>query len=276
MENHYSISKIMRESFFEMKQEHFHSYYEFYYLLSGNRKMFLNNKVYFVKPGDLVLIPKGEIHRTTYYSEGVHERIALCFDDFMVENLKKQIGECIFEECFCKRHISVPLNQQSQLETIFEKLLSEKEAENVQDIFSKLLCQRYCEEIVMFIIRLQREQEELLMPQSFDTGIEAAAAYISNNYEQQITLEYMANKYCMSTGHFSKQFKKVTGFGYKEFLNMVRIRHACELLQRTTKSVTQISLECGFMDSNYFGDAFRKIKGVSPRTFRKMSKHNTV
>lgn len=272
MEKHYSISKIQRESFFEMKQEHFHSYYEFYYLLSGNRKMFLDNKVYLVKPGDLILIPKGEIHRTTYYSEGIHERIALCFDDFMVENLKTQIGEGGFEECFSKRHISVPLNEQSQLEAIFEKLLIEKETENANDVFSQLLCQRYCEEIVMFIIRCQRRQEQVQGSPGFDMGIEAAAAYISNHYEQPLTLEYMANKYCMSTAYFSKKFKQVTGFGYKEFLNMVRIRHACELLQKTTKSVTQIALECGFMDSNYFGDAFRKTKGVSPRAFRKMSK----
>lgn len=37
----------------------------------------------------------------------------------------------------------------------------------------------------------------------------------------------------------------------------------------TNKSITDIAFECGFNDSNYFGDSFRKIKGISPRKYRK-------
>ena len=42
-----------------------------------------------------------------------------------------------------------------------------------------------------------------------------------------------------------------------------------ELLLETNKSITDIAFECGFNDSNYFGDSFRKIKGISPRKYRK-------
>ena len=74
-----NLSRVRREAYFEMKTEHFHSFYEFYYLLNGKRKVFVNNRVYHVKEGDMVLIPKGEIHRTTFDSKDGHERIALCF-----------------------------------------------------------------------------------------------------------------------------------------------------------------------------------------------------
>ena len=42
-----------------------------------------------------------------------------------------------------------------------------------------------------------------------------------------------------------------------------------ELLLETNKSITDIAFECGFNDSNYFGDAFRKAKGISPHKYRK-------
>ena len=74
----------------------------------------------------------------------------------------------------------------------------------------------------------------------------------------------------MSPAYFSRKFKSVTGFGFKEYLTNIRIREAAQLLINTGKSVTDIALECGFGDGNYFGDAFKKIKGISPRDFRKM------
>ena len=44
-----NLSRVRREAYFEMKTEHFHSFYEFYYLLNGKRKVFVNNRVYHVK-----------------------------------------------------------------------------------------------------------------------------------------------------------------------------------------------------------------------------------
>jgi YesN/AraC family two-component response regulator len=42
------------------------------------------------------------------------------------------------------------------------------------------------------------------------------------------------------------------------------------MLLSTSKSITEIAIECGFGDGNYFGDAFKKIKGVAPRVYRNM------
>ena len=69
--------------------------------------------------------------------------------------------------------------------------------------------------------------------------------------------------------YFSRKFKLCTGFGYKEYLITVRIIEACRLLLNTDMSITQIAENCGFDDSNYFGDCFKKIKGMSPREYRK-------
>lgn len=271
-----SITRVKRDSFFEMKKEHYHSYYELYYLLSGNRKFFLNNKVYDVKGGDMILIKKGEIHRTTYYGEGIHERIALCFDDRTAARVISQVGEAAFDECFIRRQLTIPINRRAFIENLFENLLLETHMqESGGDEISNALCECYCDEILFFIIRCQRHlrgetsHTEVMERGLQNTEIERAAFYMSEHFSENITLKRMADFSCMSESGFSKRFKQVTGFGFKEYLNEVRIRHACDLLLGSGNNITQIALKCGFADSNYFGDAFRKKKGISPRQYRK-------
>lgn len=277
MQETFKISRIKREASFEMQNEHYHSFYEFYYMVSGDRKFFLNGKTYRVKSGDIMLIPKREIHRTTFYGEGSeHERIAMCFSDDMVRSLKESIGQEHFEKCFYNRHLTIPVEQREYLEGVFDKLIVEYEG---KDEYSGFMCQRYCEEVVLFIIRCQKEQRlkalqenddaEVLYLSAEDMELERAAQYVNEYFMEPLTLPVMAERSCMSDSYFSRRFKQVTGFGFKEYLNMVRIRHACELLVSTDLTITKISEACGYMDSNYFGDAFKKIKHVSPREYRK-------
>ena len=89
------------------------------------------------------------------------------------------------------------------------------------------------------------------------------------HYNEKLVLEDMAKQFNLSRSYLSKKFKSVTGFGFKEYIINVRIKHACELLLNTNKSITTIAFECGFNDSNYFGDAFRRTKGVSPNKYRR-------
>lgn len=276
----FKISRVKKEASFERQNEHYHSFYEFYYLVSGERKIFLNGKNYKVKSGDMMLIPKREIHRTTFYGEGSeHERIAMSFDDEAAKRIIDSIGRQTFEQCFMERQLSIPEEDRGYLEGLFEKILIEYE--NV-DEFSPLLCQMYGEEIVLFVIRCQRKNhgdnasgnrnEVVESISKEDLEMENAAQYMNEHFMEPLTLPMMAEKYCMSDSYFSRRFKQVTGFGFKEYLNMVRIRYACELLIMTDMSVTEISEACGYMDSNYFGDAFCKRIKMSPRQYRKEKK----
>ena len=89
------------------------------------------------------------------------------------------------------------------------------------------------------------------------------------HYADNLSLENVAEKFNLSRSYLSKKFKTATGFGFKEYIINVRIQNACRLLLETDKSITDIAFECGFNDSNYFGDAFRKAKGISPHKYRK-------
>ena len=49
----------------------------------------------------------------------------------------------------------------------------------------------------------------------------------------------------LNPSYFSKKFKAVNGFGFKEYLNTIRINHSEQLLLETDMSITEIALECG-------------------------------
>ena len=63
-------------------------------------------------------------------------------------------------------------------------------------------------------------------------------------------------------------FRKATGQTPIEYLVRLRIQRAMDMLRNTDLTVTEIALEVGFNDSNYFTRQFRRILGESPRSFR--------
>jgi AraC-like DNA-binding protein len=78
----------------------------------------------------------------------------------------------------------------------------------------------------------------------------------------------MSDRLFMSYSYFSRNFKRVTGRCFKDFLNITRINNAEMKLRSTTKSVTQIAMECGYNNIAYFSAMYKKLKGVSPTSAR--------
>lgn len=75
---------------------------------------------------------------------------------------------------------------------------------------------------------------------------------------------------------FSRFFKRGIGKTYVRYCNELRVGRACRLLLDTETSITQIALESGFNNLSNFNEQFLKIKGVTPRAYRKASEHETV
>lgn len=259
--------RIKREQYFDMKHSHFHPYYEIYYLYSGKRRFFVNDTLYTLGRGDILLINKNVLHRTTYISDETHERFALNFSDkylepFIDKNIKQQILDC-----FNQPLLSIQLNRRDYVEDLFQKIINES---NHLDEFSSQLIENYIQELIIFLLRYQKNNVASIMPASItDEIIQNTAKYIRHNYTQNITLEMAASHANMSATYFSKKFKTVTGFGFKEYLCKIRLTEASKRLLDTNDSITTIALECGFSDSNYFGDVFKKLKGISPLQYRK-------
>ncbi len=278
--NHIIIDRLVRTSDFDMPANHNHPYHEFYYLVSGSRKFFINHSFYTLYPNDIMLIANGDLHRTTYNTkEQEHERICIYFDDIFLAELKTEFGAELINSCFFYPKLTLVAKENDYVLSLFDKMLTEQEE---QDSFTPFLLKQWLKELLLFILRIKLKnrvklgavnQAEIDISernlQKSALQIQKAARFICDNYHKGITLNEAAAKANMSATYFSMKFKEETGFGFKEYLNHMRLKEALHLLTETKESITDIALQCGFNDSNYFSDVFRKVYGISPREYRK-------
>ncbi len=95
-----------------------------------------------------------------------------------------------------------------------------------------------------------------------------AMAYIHEHYGEPIGRDDFARYVGVSEGYLSRSFNQETGLSLIHYLTRYRVQQAKQLLLTTDKTITEIAMEVGFSDSNYFSRVFRQEAGVSPVTFR--------
>ena len=92
--------------------------------------------------------------------------------------------------------------------------------------------------------------------------------YINENYMDELRLAQMAEIAGMSASAFSRFFKQHTGRNLSDYIIDIRLGYATRKLVDTSRSISEISFECGFNNLSNFNRIFKKKKGCSPSEFR--------
>ncbi len=253
------IYKGLRGDTTAVQPDHYHGFYEIFCLLSGKCRFLLRDQVYELEKGDLVFITPGELHHSRYYPGISCEMVDILFKkSFLYQDV---IGDA---PSFMG---SIPSLYLAEFFELLSHMLSESAG---LDEYSGDFTTCYLQQLLLFLARhsvMHQPEPELINVR--DADIQQATRYIYQNFRRPLTLEDVAAVASLSPTYFSKKFKLVTGMGFKEYLNYVRLKHAQTALLTTGNTITDIALECGFNDSNYFKDLFRKVYGRSPREYRK-------
>ncbi|SFR88295.1 AraC family transcriptional regulator [Anaeromicropila populeti] len=131
----------------------------------------------------------------------------------------------------------------------------------------KELITAYFMELVVFLARTYKIPE----PQEQDKVIWMASAvsYIEKNYQNEISLEEIADKACLSKRHFVRIFRDTYHITPMQYVIQLRLEHAAVLLTNTTDLISKIAEESGFPDNNYFSRRFKSYYNMTPGEFRK-------
>jgi len=105
-------------------------------------------------------------------------------------------------------------------------------------------------------------------------SIRIAIKYIRSNYNKKITITDLCAITHLSSAHFSQCFRKVTGYSFVDYLNLVRCEKAKQLLYTTSLSVSECAFACGFQNKSYFTRKFQSICGMLPSEMRKKPNQN--
>lgn len=265
----FHIETLSEEYSAGMVEPHMHDYYEVFYLLEGQRRYFLNHTLYDLMPHDVMLTNKGDVHLSqSIKNDQKYTRHLLTFDDSFLAELSPMFDKDLLMKVFDAKEIHIHDTMLSAFNALFRKALSMASKTDVYSQYTAKLC------VVELLIHLNKclanpSATPLIDLTVYEERIQDVCRYMFNYYNQPITLEKMAKIAYMSPTYFSKRFKSVTGFGFREYLNHIRIKMATDLLMETQYSISEIAAYCGYHDSNYFGDVFRRIVGVSPNKYRK-------
>ena len=237
-----------------MGTHHYHRCYEIYYFIKGECKYFIDGSTYTLIPGDLILIPKNVIHRTLYTAS--YERRLLNFTShFIPEALIGNLDDLPY--LFRNPTIS------KEVSRIFDSI--EKEYNQLDEYSEEMLTSL----VKLLFVLIARSENKANQKGGNSAFVAETVKRISKEFQTDITLSNVSADFSVSPEHLSRTFKKETGFGFNEYLTLVRLQNAEKLLEEgKLKTVSEIAYACGFNDSNYFSDRFKKIHGMSPLKFR--------
>lgn len=256
----------VRHEGYVMPRPHCHAYFELFYVQSGTCRFFIENNMYDIYAGDFMLIPPDIFHYTRYLS-GQCKRNMVHFNrsdlDESVVRLMPQ-GEDFLS---ATRIFQMPEEYREQTHTLFSQMIRER---RIGDDCSQPMLHALLQELFLLCERLCRPLSNI--PEDIhttDRKIVQAARFISVHYMESVTTADIAAAAGYSPNYLSKKFRSSVGVGIHEYLMFIRLQHAAYELAATDDLITEIAFRCGFSDSNYFKDAFKKKYGVTPRAYRK-------
>jgi two-component system response regulator YesN len=93
--------------------------------------------------------------------------------------------------------------------------------------------------------------------------------YINRKYSEEITVEYFARKYFLSSKYLSRLFKNKMRVNFMTYLINVRLEKAVDMMENTSLNLHEISERVGYENYVHFSRIFKKYKGYPPREHKK-------
>jgi len=259
---------------------HRHDFQEMSIVLDGSCLYDYQGKTYLLSPGDTYITPAGEVHH-------YHEQHNLALMNFIwyperlpisQDKLYSIPGYRTFfnlepksRSVFNFEHRLVLLPEHTYAMQMFYHRI-EKELQNKSDGFDLNIGLIFTE-LLITVSRLYHEKQLFK-----DNGnnelhkLDKVLNFLNNNFMYDVSRNKVAKIFGSSESTFSRSFKRIMSESFFSYLLNLRLQHARTMLLNSDKSMSDISSECGFCDSNYLCYRFRKKFGESPYQFRLKNK----
>ena len=274
-----AVEHMIRSAEFNMRYNHFHQEYEIYLLLGGRRQIFYDNRAYIAEAGSLILVNSGQIHMSQSVANDPskqYERIILYIDQEKIRQYDAMFPDLKMGE-FMREHYGIyalSVEQQRRMTYMFRTIMRELDEQLPRSQTAINL------EIISTFINFWRESTPVSYLQDKNSSakdgregkyaiVYAVSDYVSTHFCEDISLDQLANRFFISKYYLSRSFREVTGFGIREYVNILRVQKAQSMLQETNLSVSEIAETLGFDSITYFERIFKRHLAVSPVQFRR-------
>ena len=242
---------------------HTHAVYELHYIKKGTVSLQITGKKNKLIEGKVIFILPSEKHKLVSMTNKEFEYCSFVFDKTIFGN-EDNPCRIFFDSILINRFLDFP----DWLLNRFYQLCSEKEIgtpgyEVMQyaflfQVFSHIVSTKQYQ--LVTIIRTQTKQNI--------SAVQVVIEYIQKNYMENLSFDELLQLTNYSKSHFCKIFKDTTGMNLTEYINKYRVERACLELQFTKKNITEIAMQTGFNNIQYFSRIFKEYMDCSPKQYQ--------
>ncbi|MBV7276589.1 helix-turn-helix domain-containing protein [Clostridiaceae bacterium UIB06] len=250
---------------------HWHNSIEILYVLKGKLDVIIGSDKYELIEKDIEIINLDEAHMIL--SDDKDNRVLIFhIDPFFFEKYYSDINNMFFFT-----------------NTTDEKAQESDQYDELRVFLCKIVCEEvqkqdnYDEEIESILIDLlyhlinnfhylMYEKENIKENEEQFERYHRIIKYIFNNYDNNITLQEIAEKEFLSTHYLSHEIKDATGQSFTDLINLTRVEEAAKLLLDTDKTISEITEDIGFSHTRYFNKHFKIHYKYTPLQYRKKFK----
>ena len=241
---------------------HIHSFCEIYFNVSGDIAFAVENNLYLVESGDIIITKPNEFHRCIYKSDCNHEHYCLWINadknilPYLKSFYKRKNGE--------KNHIKLNSKDAENFRKCLDILIDNKgygkftDSESLSALFS-----------VLSIVDKNSSffEEAIIMPENFTKIVE----YIDKKYREEFSINEISDKFFISRSSLNRYFKQYLGTTPHKYVETRRLAAAKDMLEKGCQ-VLEAASKCGFPDYSHFISLFKRRFGITPHKYRNLYK----
>ena len=255
---------------------HTHDFSELVLVLDGEGTHFTKKNNFRIGRGNLFVINGDQAHGYKELNNLI--LINILFDLKKMSLPELDIGQCAgFHTLFTVEPLlrevspfySRLIVDEYQIDAIYS-IVSKMEHElNVKEQGYNFMATSLFMQMLTFISRIYSRGSGSSQSSLYNLG--QTISFMENNLNRSPGIKELCDISHMSESSLLRAFKKITGTSPLNYHLKKRIDAASLLLRNNNSSITMVAYDMGFSDSNYFSRQFKKMKGISPREFRKRS-----
>ena len=239
---------------------HIHSDLELYYFVEGHVEYHVENSVYHLNPGDILIMRTAEAHCAQVFSDMPYERFILMFSP---ELLKQTMNGNLLAPYFDRpigtmNHYPAHVLPAQYIRTCIDRMFLHEE--NTSRMRPLVYLLGILQEIYdVWTVHRQDYQFE-----TADTLVSRIISYINRNLMELKNLQQLEQHFFLCQSHLNRVFREFVGTSIWKYVQTKRLITARELLQSGSKP-QNVAVSCGYQDYSSFYRAYQKQFGHNPR-----------
>jgi AraC-like DNA-binding protein len=247
---------------------HFHNLLEIGYCHYGDGDLIIEDNTYRFSSGMISIIPANFLHVTKSDAnvKAFWEYMYISPEDILrnwgkTKQETKEIADVINRSAIFKTTWEISTIS-TLVHTIFDEMKEKKEyhQECVRGLVYSL---------VFEIAKYNGKRDNRMFGKNISLQLGNAIDYVEFHYADEFKIADLADECHMSETHFRRVFQEKMNMSPIEYVNFVRVKKACELIDKTDVSMEEVAERVGFSTPSTFNRNFRRIMGTSPYQWKK-------